>query len=175
MEQPLRYDHYKVLGIPRDASTDAITRAYRERAMQWHPDRNPSARASEAFRALHEAYLTLKDHRLRADYDARLRFYRAGQLVLQTQQRRRPVRGARAAGTRHPSAIDRAAFKGLHLTGLLFGSTLVATILVGCLWMGWPPYVLLFSAPGLAVLPDSLEGLRWARPGRHGYTGTTHP
>jgi len=76
MDRALRYDHYKVLGVPRDATPKEIKRAYRERVKQWHPDKNLSDRAPEVFHALHDAYLTLSDASARAAYDERLRFYR---------------------------------------------------------------------------------------------------
>ena len=53
MENPLRYDHYKVLSVPRDATHERIKRAYRERVKDWHPDRNPSPRAAAVFQAVH--------------------------------------------------------------------------------------------------------------------------
>ncbi|HKD99992.1 MAG TPA: DnaJ domain-containing protein, partial [Planctomycetota bacterium] len=32
-------DYYEVLGVPRDADADAIKKAFRQRAMKYHPDR----------------------------------------------------------------------------------------------------------------------------------------
>lgn len=162
MERALRYDHYKVLGVPRDASAREIKRAYRERVKQWHPDRNGSARASEVFHALHEAYITLHDQGLRAAYDEQLRFYRPAPPEQPVQAPRGASRKRTPAPEDHrpPTAMDRAAFRGLHLTGLLFGSAMVLGIGAGCLWLGWPAYMLLFAVPGLAVIPDSIAGLR---------------
>jgi hypothetical protein len=114
------------------------------------------------FHALHEAYSTLKDQGLRAAYDEQLRFYRPAP----TGQPAQPPRGPARQHTpvqderRPPSAMDRAAFRGLHLTGLLFGIAMVLGIGAGCLWLGWPAYMLLFAVPGLAVIPDSIAGLR---------------
>ncbi|MBK9175582.1 MAG: J domain-containing protein [Flavobacteriales bacterium] len=162
MERTLRYDHYKVLGVPRDADTRSIKRAYRERVKQWHPDRNESSQAAEVFHALHEAYATLSDAESRADYDERLRFYReAGHAIppqrtsFYTRHPRMPVEDPRPA-----KGSDRLAFKGLHLTGLLFGILLVLGICTGCAFLGWPVYTLFFILPGLAIIPDSIAGLR---------------
>lgn len=161
MERALRYDHYKVLGVPRDASEREIKRAYRERVKQWHPDLNTSVKAAEVFQALHEAYITLKDDGLRAAYDEKLRFYRSAPEPEPAPPRYRPWTMARPArDDRPPTAGQRLAYKGLHLTGLLFGSLMVLGICAGCLWLDWPGYMLLFAAPGLAVLPDSVAGLR---------------
>jgi molecular chaperone DnaJ len=66
-----RQDPYEVLGVRRDADADAIRRAFRERALRDHPDRNPGdAAAAERFKAASEAYATLRDPGARHRYDA---------------------------------------------------------------------------------------------------------
>jgi DnaJ domain len=62
-------DHYRVLGIPRHATTPEIRRAYRCLARQQHPDHNPQPGAAEGFRALADAYAVLNDPARRARYD----------------------------------------------------------------------------------------------------------
>lgn len=63
-------DLYNVLGVPRDASPDAIKRSYRQLAKRFHPDRNPGDPVAEArFRDVHEAYSVLSDPEQRARYD----------------------------------------------------------------------------------------------------------
>jgi molecular chaperone DnaJ len=62
-------DHYEVLGVERDASSDDIKRAYRRLARQLHPDVNPGADAAERFKAVTHAYDVLSDPRQRQEYD----------------------------------------------------------------------------------------------------------
>jgi len=63
-------DPYGLLGISRQAGPDEIKAAYRRMAMQYHPDRNPGDKAAEErFKAISEAYATLRDPELRARYD----------------------------------------------------------------------------------------------------------
>ena len=62
-------DYYEVLGVPRDADTDAIKKAYRKLAIQLHPDRNKAADAEERFKELSEAFAVLSDPQKKERYD----------------------------------------------------------------------------------------------------------
>lgn len=63
-------DPYEVLGVQRDATPDALKAAYRQKALQYHPDRNPGDReAEEHFKEVSEAYAVLRDPDARARYD----------------------------------------------------------------------------------------------------------
>ena len=63
-------DYYKVLGVERNASEEAIRKAYRKLAMQYHPDRNPNDKqAEERFKEINEAYQVLSDSQKRSHYD----------------------------------------------------------------------------------------------------------
>lgn len=62
-------DYYEVLGVPRDADQDAIRRAYRKLARQYHPDLNSDSDAEDRFKQLGEAYEVLSDPDKRERYD----------------------------------------------------------------------------------------------------------
>lgn len=63
-------DPYGLLGVSRQADQDEIKAAYRRLAMQYHPDRNAGDKgAEERFKAISEAYATLRDPELRVRYD----------------------------------------------------------------------------------------------------------
>ena len=63
-------DYYEILEIARDADGDAIKKAYRRLAVQFHPDKNGGAKdAEEKFKEATEAYEVLRDPQKRAAYD----------------------------------------------------------------------------------------------------------
>lgn len=62
-------DYYAALGVPRDADTEQIKKAYRRLARQYHPDVSKAAGTEARFKEIGEAYATLKDPEKRAAYD----------------------------------------------------------------------------------------------------------
>ncbi len=63
-------DYYEVLGVKKDATADEIKKAYRKKAMELHPDRNPDDPTAETkFKEAAEAFDVLKDDNKRARYD----------------------------------------------------------------------------------------------------------
>lgn len=63
-------DYYAILGVKRGASQEEIKKAYRQLAMQYHPDRNPGDKEAEAkFKQVQVAYETLSDLTKKAKYD----------------------------------------------------------------------------------------------------------
>ncbi len=63
-------DYYEVLGIDRSADEATLKKAYRNLAMQHHPDRNPgNGEAAEKMTEINEAYAVLSDPQKRQVYD----------------------------------------------------------------------------------------------------------
>ncbi len=63
-------DYYEVLGVDKNATLDDIKKAYRKKAIQYHPDKNPGNKeAEEKFKEAAEAYSVLSDADKRARYD----------------------------------------------------------------------------------------------------------
>jgi molecular chaperone DnaJ len=63
-------DYYEILGVSKSADEDAIKKAYRKQAMQYHPDRNPGDKAAEEkFKEAAEAYEVLSNADKKARYD----------------------------------------------------------------------------------------------------------
>lgn len=63
-------NHYQLLGVPMNADTNAIKRAYRSQITKHHPDKNGSD--AQMAQQLNIAYAVLKDPVQRARYDAYL-------------------------------------------------------------------------------------------------------
>lgn len=65
-----RRDAYDILGVSRGASLDEIKKAYRKKAIQFHPDKNPGNKeAEEKFKEATDAYSILSDSDRRGKYD----------------------------------------------------------------------------------------------------------
>ena len=63
-------DYYEVLGVSKTATAEELKKAYRKKAIQYHPDRNPDNPEAEAkFKEAAEAYEVLSDENKRARYD----------------------------------------------------------------------------------------------------------
>lgn len=63
-------DYYEVLEVTKTATTEEIKKAYRKKAIQYHPDKNPGdTEAEEKFKEAAEAYDVLSDSQKRQRYD----------------------------------------------------------------------------------------------------------
>jgi curved DNA-binding protein CbpA len=69
MRNEANADHYRVLGVARDATTPEIRQAYRRLARRHHPDANPEPGGAGRFAELAHAYEILIDPARRGAYD----------------------------------------------------------------------------------------------------------
>ena len=67
---PDKRDYYEVLGVDKNVTPDELKKAYRKKALQYHPDRNPGDKeAEEKFKEAAEAYDVLSNPDKKARYD----------------------------------------------------------------------------------------------------------
>ncbi|KAL1510213.1 hypothetical protein AB1Y20_006541 [Prymnesium parvum] len=71
MEKLDESDYYKLLGVPRGATEQEISKAYKKLAIKFHPDKNPDNKeqAEENFKKVCEAYEVLSNKEKRQTYD----------------------------------------------------------------------------------------------------------
>ena len=63
-------DYYEVLEVSKTATAEEIKKAYRKKAIQYHPDKNPGDKTAEGkFKEAAEAYEVLSDPQKRQRYD----------------------------------------------------------------------------------------------------------
>ena len=66
----MKEDFYDILGVNKSASESEIKKAYRKKAIKYHPDKNPGdSKAEENFKKAAEAYEVLGNKDKRAKYD----------------------------------------------------------------------------------------------------------
>src|SRR6202048_2745774 len=101
-ENALPTDPYQTLGVSKDASQEAIQKAYRRLAKKFHPDLNPgNKQAEDKFKDISAAYDLLGDPQKRARFDR-------GEIDASGAERprQRYYRDFADAGTSNPYASD---------------------------------------------------------------------
>ena len=94
-------DYYKVLGVDKSANADAIKKAYRKLARQYHPDVNPNnEEAHKKFQQINEANEVLSDPDKRKKYDKYGKDWQHGEAYEQArkQQQQNPFGGGGFGG-----------------------------------------------------------------------------
>jgi DnaJ-class molecular chaperone len=135
-------DYYDILGVARDATPEAIKKAYRALARKHHPDVNPGDKSAEKqFKEVQQAYDILSDQEKRALYD------RHGRAAFEGMA----ASGPRANATEWASRFGEPGFENIDLSDLIgsFGTAGHGA-----------------EAGGPSIFEDLMGRVRGARPGR---------
>ncbi|KAG2683692.1 hypothetical protein I3760_10G044200 [Carya illinoinensis] len=152
-------DHYKILGLNRNATKDEIKEAFRKLAVKFHPDKHSQSpnsvreNATLKFKQVSEAYEVLSDDRKRTHYDFRSRSgsgagpsttggygygYGYNHYYYNSHSNYRGWNGKAYGSSRFESALQflttRAFLRNLGFAGALLGGMFVTDISMEALW-----------------------------------------
>jgi len=153
---PMALDPYAVLEVPRNATQDQITAAYRRKALEWHPDRNPhrKATAEARFKEVGAAYCILGDPERRAEHDRSTGGFGGGMPGGRGGAPMPNFTGAMPQGFESPEAIFRRVFGRADCPAPPFlfrpGALLVAALLID--FIG----IISFLIPGIGDMTDMM-------------------
>lgn len=173
------YDFYKILDLSRDAGTDEIRRAYRNKAKLVHPDVNNSPKASEVFAVVSEAYEVLTDERRRYLHD--LQLDKADQAKAAAERKKHyygsSVRNdsytnlshsgydlntkaapAETSDERHYRQAP-VSYNLFFASGMVAGFTIVIVTLYGTFHNYWPFPFVLIAVPGYILVREGWKGI----------------
>ena len=121
-------NYYEILGIPSSASQSEIKQAYKEKALQYHPDRNQGdPQKEELFKEINSAYQILSNSYSRSNYDMLLRY--GEQTAAQKARTQSPVQHYQ----RRPPVYRRARFNSrdnMVATGYAFLFAFVIAVII---------------------------------------------
>jgi curved DNA-binding protein CbpA len=177
----MTYDYYKILDIQRHATLDEIKKAYRAKAKLVHPDINSSAKATEVFKVVNEAYEVLSDFRKRKAHDIQLQFVDASRAnaVKQKQYYGNSVKNNTYSNTAkfhydwnsyksafYKEQTDEDYFKKspwlynmFFVCGMFLGFLILIICLVGTYRQYWPSPFVLIGVIGIILIYNGWNGI----------------
>lgn len=112
-------DYYQILGIPQEADSDGIKRAYRELAHKYHPDKNPGMDSHVKFMELKEAYDVLSNPTKRKSYTDALNGVSSSEAMVKRYEQ---VREKRASRYRRSTYQRRFTYRASHSSSDTFNA-----------------------------------------------------
>jgi curved DNA-binding protein CbpA len=174
------YDFYKILEISRDANTEDIRKAYRNKAKLVHPDVNSSPKANEVFGVVNEAYEVLMDEQKRYLHDVQLNQVDSAKA---DAERKKHYYGSSVKNDSYSNPnfhYDWNGFKSVYrertdedyykrspffynaffASGIIIGIIIILVTVTGTFNHYWPSPFILMSICGFILVKEGWRGLR---------------
>jgi len=172
------YDYYKILEVPRNANSEDIRRAYRNKAKLVHPDVNDSPKAQEVFVVVTEAYEVLMDEQKRYMHDIKLNYIDTAR---EEAERKKQYYGSSVKNDTYTnfnhdwSNFEKVAYKEktdeeyfnrspffynlFFASGMLIGFIIISVTLIGTFRHLWPFPFILISVTGFILVKEGWKGI----------------